>query len=548
MESTLPSQLNTPREWPGVGLHLRSVRTRIRTLALAGTVAVALAFRLFDLGAYGFSEDEINKVRAVERYRAFDVSANGEHPMLMKVAMLASTTAAASVNNLFGTGRQPISPEAALRLPNAVLGALSAAIIFLVVDILFDGAVAMWAALFWALDVNATAINRIGKEDTFLLAFLLIAVWCYERGRRRGAEDPVGAQQWYGRSGASFGLMLASKYMPHYLGLYGLFNRIADPQRERTRPNWQRFSLAMAIAFLVADAAVLAPATWEYIGHYLRGGTVLHHGYMFAGHLYTNNISHSPFGQPVYFYAVYFLTKVPLTMLTLALVGLREMTRRPRERGVIFLGVFMVVPLLGYSLIASKFLRYMLPVLAVLDIVAAVGLVAALRRLHERLEAGPRRVLAVSALACVAIAGPLTAQIGSAPFASLYQNEIGAAVAAPGSLFPTDELYDLGVRESIEAVARVARSGAVVASDASGVVRAYLDGHGRKDVRATSLSHDGLPMDAVDTWVVVHAGHLYFENLPMVEQLRSTRSPWRRVTIAGVRVVDIYRLPAARER
>jgi hypothetical protein len=39
---------------------------------------------------------------------------------------------------------------------------------------MFDWPTASWAALLWALDVNATAVNRIGKEDTFLLAFFLL--------------------------------------------------------------------------------------------------------------------------------------------------------------------------------------------------------------------------------------------------------------------------------------------------------------------------------------------------------------------------------------
>jgi hypothetical protein len=67
--------------------------------------------------------------------------------------------------------------------------------------------VAVVASLLWALDVNAIAINRIGKEDTFLPLFFLLAMWCYERARRQGTTDPTGAQRWDACSGASFGLM-----------------------------------------------------------------------------------------------------------------------------------------------------------------------------------------------------------------------------------------------------------------------------------------------------------------------------------------------------
>ena len=71
---------------------------------------------------------------------------------------------------------------------------------------------ALWAGLFWALDVNAAAINRIGKEDTFLLLFLLLGAYFYERAKvqARLHGDTEGAQRWYARSGGAFGLMLAS--------------------------------------------------------------------------------------------------------------------------------------------------------------------------------------------------------------------------------------------------------------------------------------------------------------------------------------------------
>jgi hypothetical protein len=95
-----------------------------RALSLTVLVAIALAVRASGLGASGFSDDEINKLGAVEAYGHFDFSANAEHPMLMKLADWASIAAARGWNAhpslaLLTT----ISPEAALRLPNAVVGA-----------------------------------------------------------------------------------------------------------------------------------------------------------------------------------------------------------------------------------------------------------------------------------------------------------------------------------------------------------------------------------------------------------------------------------------
>ena len=154
------------------------------------------------------------------------------------------------------------------------------------------------AALLWAFDVNAIAINRIGKEDTFALFFFLLAVWSYERAKQQGATDAGGAQRWYTASGAAFGLLLASKYFPQYLGIYALFNTVTHRAPGENRPNPLRFYGAMGLAFLMANVAILDPATWRYCINYVRGGTLVHHGYSYAGRLYVNTGVFSAAGVP----------------------------------------------------------------------------------------------------------------------------------------------------------------------------------------------------------------------------------------------------------
>src|SRR5258706_13124257 len=63
---------------------------QLRGIALALVLAAAGVTRTAHLATYGFSEDEINKVHAVEEYRQGSFGANAEHPMLMKWAILAS--------------------------------------------------------------------------------------------------------------------------------------------------------------------------------------------------------------------------------------------------------------------------------------------------------------------------------------------------------------------------------------------------------------------------------------------------------------------------
>ena len=78
-------------------------------------LALALIFRTTALSTYGFSEDEIAKVRAVDAYKRGDFRANAEHPLLMKLAMWAST-AAAEAWNARVPARMRVAPETALRV------------------------------------------------------------------------------------------------------------------------------------------------------------------------------------------------------------------------------------------------------------------------------------------------------------------------------------------------------------------------------------------------------------------------------------------------
>src|SRR5262249_50189183 len=247
------------------------------------------------------SEDELNKVHAVERYQSGDFGANAEHPMLMKLAMWASVDLTRIWNNLASPGRS-LPLETAIRLPNALAGAATTLVLFGIADLWFGSAVALAVAAIWAFDVNAIAINRIGKEDTFLLLFFLLAVFFYERGKRRGLADPDAAQRWYTLSGASFGLMLASKYMPHFIVIFALFNLRVARDAGRNRPPGLRHYAAMGAAFLLANIAVASPATWRYIVSYVQGGTLVHHGYLYAGALYVTNIPVSPLGVPATYY------------------------------------------------------------------------------------------------------------------------------------------------------------------------------------------------------------------------------------------------------
>lgn len=512
-----------------------------RAFVLALTIASALFFRSVALGSYGFSDDEINKLQAVRAYGHLDVTSNAEHPMLMKALMLGSIDAARGWNAVAARAGLPaVSQEAALRFPNALAGALTTLVVFLLAEALVGLRVAAWAAFFWAFDVNAIAINRIGKEDTLLVFFLFAAAWLYQRGKQVGLGDPGRAQRWYRRSGAAFGLMVASKYMPHFYGIHAIYAGTIRDGSVANRPRKVTFYLAMISAFLLANVPLVLPATWRYLVSYAQGDTVRHSGYYFAHHLYPNLPSMTPFGLPPWFYLAFLGAKVPIPILAAFGLGIAQMIRRRHEDGFAFLRVFAVFFLLPYSLVATKFVRYLLPFLVVLDIVAAVGVVWLLNRVRD--TAWPPSLAALGGLAAMAIFSwaPVAAVVSAAPDYSLYQNGVGARLGPPGWMFPDDEFYDAGLREAARYVAAHALPGAVVSSDAPGVVREYLDQAGRADVAAWSLSQRGAPVRAADGWVLAQDGHTYFETEALLRTLR-LHPPEQQIFVHGVVAVQIFR-------
>jgi Dolichyl-phosphate-mannose-protein mannosyltransferase len=517
-------------------------RVAATVAVIATVIALAFGLRAADLSTYGFSEDEINKVRAIETYRAGHLSANGEHPMLMKLAMLASVEASRTWNRV-APAEAAIAIETAVRLPNAVVGAAIAAALFAVCNVLFGPAIATMAALLWAFDVNAIAINRIGKEDTFALFFFLVAVWCYEVAKQQGGANLVVAQRWYTAAGAAFGLMLASKYFPQYLGVYALFNVLTNRTPGENRPLKLRYYGAMVAAFVVANVAILAPATWQYGIAYLCDGTLVHHGYPFAGRLYPNTKWLWQHGVPVTFYLRMLATKVPLVVLGAVVPGAIELLRRRRERGFALVAMWFGLFFVGYSLSAVKFIRYALPLFAAIDIVAAIGVVAGIRWLLRKSWLLPITRVTFAGLALtVCVSGAFLAARSAAPFPSLFRNGIGEVLAPAGATFP-EETYDFGVREAVAAIAPIAQPGAAIISDAPNVVSYYVGLSGRPDLRVRSLSTDGLPRDGRPSFVIVQPEHLTFENQELVAKLAQTRSPWRVFRAADAIAARVYVLP-----
>jgi hypothetical protein len=506
---------------------------------LALLVIVGLCFRASRLDAIGFAEDEVNKVDAVNAYERGDITANAEHPMLMKGLMYASVHVARA---MWG---QAISDEVVFRLPNAIFGALTVIPLFLLTAAFFDRWTGLLAASFWAVGVNAITFTRIGKEDTLLVFFMLFAFYFYLRAKQTSPRNLELRKRNYLLSGISFGLMLASKYFPHYFGLNALYHqyvrvRKANPGDPPGKTSGV-FYLAMAAAFVIANPAVLLSRVWEYLNAYMGERLLVHSGYLFADHLYKNTVSGTPFwATPLYFYLLFMAIKIPLLVLGAFIIGLVASIKRRREPGhafVLFMLFFWLVP---YSLIGAKWLRYTLSLMPFIYMSAAVGVVA-LVRMAARSRASTRSRTIIAAAAVVIFIGlPAWTAYSAGPHYSLYTNAIGANHV--GYFFPHDEFYDDGLREAIKIVCDAAPPGAIIAHETPATTRYYLGKFGRGDLNSKAISAPEFEVANISgpAYIIIQRGRTYFENRDKIAAIRATFKKINEVTVNGMTAAEIF--------
>ena len=340
--------------------------------------------------------------------------------------------------------------------------------------------------------------------------------------------------------------MIASKYFPHYLGLNMLFHHNFHVRKEapgepggRT-PGW--FFLTIIGVFLVASPAMLIPEVWQYLNAYMGERLLTHSGYLFAGELYKNNMSSSPFwGTPIYFYLLFFAIKVPLIIIAGFVIGLAVAVARRRHVGhafLLFMFLFWIVP---YSLIGGKWLRYTLSVMPFVYMLAAVGAVGLIRFAHRRFQVSQRAATGISVIAVVLFVGvPGWIAVARGPHYALYTNALAAGKA--GYFFPHDEFYDDGLREAIRFVCDEAPSGATMAHETPAVAGYYLARFGRADLKSQAISSPEFDARSANgpVYVIVQRGRTYFENREELDYVRANFRRVHEVTINGASAVEVF--------
>jgi hypothetical protein len=515
-------------------------------VVLAALVVLGFGLRLSGISTIGFAEDEINKLEAVRSYEQGDIRPNAEHPMLMKALMFVSMQAQHRLNQ---STASHISDEAALRFPNILFGALTVIPLFLLTNAFFDRRTALVAAALWAFGINAITYNRIAKEDTLLVFFMLFAFYFFLRAKQTSGFDPQGKRKFYALSGASFGLMMASKYFPHYFGLnmlyyylYRIREREPGEPRSRTPP---LFYILIAVAFLIANPTVLLPQTWTYLQAYAGEQLLTHTGYLMGTTLYRNNVSSTPFwGTPFYFYALYLLIKLPLPILLAFVVGLVECVGRLRSPGHGFLLMMFLLWIVPYSFFGAKWLRYTLSLMPFVYMISAVGILALVRWgvsiFKESSRARARQIIGALSLLLFIILPAWTAY-ANRPHYAAYTNLLGGGRA--GYYFPHDEFYDDGLREAIRFVCDSAPQGATIVHETPAVVRYYLEKFNRTDLQSRVLSDRNVVLESLPrpAYVIVQPGRTYFENREKMGKVRAEFSKVHEELVDGAIAVEIYR-------
>jgi predicted membrane-bound dolichyl-phosphate-mannose-protein mannosyltransferase len=530
------------------------VLSRTFIVAIMSLLVVAgFGFRVSHLGAEGLSEDELNKLRAVEEYRAKGLSSvNGEHPMLMK-AMLAASVVACERWNETAFAREheslAVPIETALRLPATIIGALTSLLLFLVVSELFGNEVALVAAALWAFDPQAIGFNRISKEDTFFLFFFLVANVFWLRGRRAAESGDKKPERYYWATAVCLGAMMASKYLPHLFAIsasyYHIFLGVPRLRWRLGKRKWLIFFAIAGLAFVLFNPTILLPGTWHEMRVFAGEHRIGHDSYEFMGRLYGNQMTLWLRGVPWYFYYAFMALKVPPAVIVSFLVGLPLLFTRRLGDGRYFLLFWLFYWFFPFTVLGGKFTRYFtfaLPAVLVTSAIGAHFVASQLARLSVNERA---RGYALTVIALIVVSLSAYASATAAPHFRLYTNVFGGGPARAGDYFPHDEFYDASTPDAAAVASRLLKPGARVASETPELFDYYARRAGRTDLESVSLSdHAAMDRLSIGDAIIVARGRRYFSNDALVRRLEAAAHPVATLALGETPSAQVFVLDA----
>jgi hypothetical protein len=518
--------------------HNRSWRWH-RNAAIALLLAVlAFAVRLNHLDFNSLSEDESAKWSAIQEYRhGHFAGVNSEHPMMLKVLAWASLAAGERWNRLPSLHGWPtMRPEGWLRLPNVLLGAATAAILFLFCRRMMGVVGSFAAGFFWAVSPLVVALNRLAKEETPLTFFTLLA--CYFYCLAQQADSDESAHRWYDLSAIGFGLAFASQYILHLLGLNALAWLLAGRMgltRSPSRFSYRRFFVVIFLTFILVNPVVLSPSNFSAILHWLHHGGITHSGYDFDGTLYPNFPSHLLAGVPWTFYFWLLLIKTPIPILVAVIVGGIMLLRERRTLASCFFLALGVVQLAGLSVSGAKWVRYSLPVLPFLFLAGGYAVQATWDRVTEKKIS----LAFVGLTAATLFALPLLELRSWAPYTSFYLNVIGGGQKNMARYFPQDEVSEFDTREVAQQVCSSADAGARLATARPMSMTYYVENCGRTDIEVVPL-YDRHYQPREGDMIILEPSRRFFETQKFFDTLGGSDMSRREVRVGPVLASTIY--------
>lgn len=451
---------------------------------------------------------------------------------------------------------------ALMQLPVALTHVAGLLVGYYLLRRMLPAVVAFMAAFLWATDPFVIGFDRLlhvdGLTGTFATLSLLAA--CYYWNHRQG-------NRWLVFSAICGALAVLSKStglaVVPVVGLLAVVSRwwplsaevpsdtASDIPGDRASC-WHRLrgivsSLAVWGGVYVATLVVAWPAVWaDPVGVYellrvgveVEGGSPHSKGNFFLG-------QDSPEPGPRFYPVAVALRTTPWSLAGLLLLpwAVRRL-RTVDRRDLAVLAVFIIIFVIGLTPFPKKLNRYVVPVFAAVDILAAVGLVwgamqvgGVVQRVRQQSQQFSRIVVGV--LAAVAVVALLNA-VWWHPYGIAYFNQ------ALGGHKMGANTFLVGMGEGMEQVAAWINeqrdSTQVVTMTTS---RFTLQPYLKKGAYASPARNGKIPDNT--GYVVIYVRNVWGEALPPFDQFFGRKTPVHVVTIHGVDYAWIYQVPREME-
>lgn len=502
-------------------------------------MVLAFAVRVHRVDFNSLSEDESAKWAAIQEYRqGHFAGVNSEHPMLPKVLSWASLTVGESWSRIAAERGWPsLRPEGWLRIPNVLLGAATAVVLFLLCRRVMGLAGSFAASFFWAVAPLPIALNRLTKEETPLTFFTLLACYFYCRAQQAGVDQS--ARRWYDLSAIGFGLALASQYILHLLGLNALAWLLAGKSGLAHKPSrfkYKRFYVILFLTFFLVNPVILSPSNFSGILHWLHHDGVRHSGYDFDGTLYMNFPARLLTGVPWFYYLWLMLVKTPIPILVAVILGSALLLRDRRTLASCFFLSLGMVQLIGLSVSGAKWIRYSLPMLPFFFLAGGYAVQAIWNRVKGR-NLAP---VVYGVATVILIAWPVLELQGWMPYYSFYLNSIGGGSRNITRYFAPDEVSEFDTRQVAQQVCPFAPVATRVATARPMSMAYYVETCGRADIQIVPLYDPHYePRDG--DLIVLEPSRRFFETQRFFDSLTESRVSHSEVHVGPVCASTIYR-------